>query len=137
MVRHIDRDFLTNRRQYRHAEKFWRDLWERLVAGAGVAGTWQQPWLGTPLRDGDPMFRAVSHDLGRGVRVIQHEPTSNDLELVWWLDRFGEEGIDPVIEQLVISCALSKQAADQAQQLLWSWVTRGQVEYADRKVEGR
>src|SRR5213082_579483 len=59
-----------------------------------------------------------------------HRPTSADGELVWWLDRFGEEGIDTVVDQLVISCALSGEAAQQAYELMASWVTRGKVEVA-------
>ena len=59
------------------------------------------------------MFSAVSAELRRGVHVNQHAPTSADVELVWWLDRFGEEGIDEVVDQLVISCALSREAAEQ------------------------
>lgn len=131
MVQHIDRDFLKNTQQYQHAERYWEDLWERLVAQTGAAEKWEHPWLGAPLRDGDPIFSAVSSTLGRGVHVIQHEPTSDGLELVWWLDKFGEEGIDPMIEQLVISCALSQEAAAKAYELIWSWVTRGKIESVD------
>jgi hypothetical protein len=130
MVQHIDKAFLTDPKQYRHAEQYWEELWDRLVTRAGVAEKWQHPWLGAPLRDGNPMFSAVSAALRRGVHVIQHAPTSEDLELVWWLDRFGEEGIDEVVDQLVISCALSRESADQAYELMWSWVTRGKIEAA-------
>jgi hypothetical protein len=130
MVQHIDRDFLTDQEQYRHAEQYWEELWRRLLNRAGVAEKWQHPWLGTPLSDGNPMFSAVSTELRRGVHVIQHAPTSDDVELVWWLDRFGEEGIDEVVDQLVISCALSREAAEQAEELMWPWITRGKVEAA-------
>jgi hypothetical protein len=130
MVQHIDRDFLTDPRQYRHAEQYWAELWSRVVSKSGAAERWQHPWLGAPLGDGNPMFSAVSPDLRRGVHVIQHAPTSDDVELVWWLDRFGEEGIDEVVDQLVISCALSREAAEQASELIGSWITRGQVEAA-------
>jgi hypothetical protein len=128
MVQHISRDFLTDPKQYRQAEQYWEDLWKRLLSRAGVAEKWQHPWLGAPLRDGNPMFSAVSAELHRGVHVIQHAPTSEDVELVWWLDQFGEEGIDEVVDQLVISCALSSEAAERASELIWSWVTQGKVE---------
>jgi hypothetical protein len=130
MVQHIDKDFLTDQEQYRHAEQYWEELWRRLVSRAGVTEKWQHPWLGAPLGDGNPMFSAVSAELHRGVHVIQHAPTSEDVELVWWLDRFGEEGIDEMVDQLVVSCALSREAAEQAEELMWSWITRGKVEAA-------
>ena len=130
MVQHIDKDFLTDVKQYRHAEQYWEELWSRLVTRAAAAQQGRHPWLGSPLLDGNPMFSSVSADLRRGVHVIQHAPTAEDVELVWWLDRFGEEGIDEGVDQLVISCALSREAAEQAAELMWSWVTRGQVEAA-------
>jgi len=130
MVQHIDKDFLEDEQQYRHAEQFWRDLWERLVKEAGASEQWQSPWLGVPFRDGDPIFSAVSPSLGRGVHVIQHTPTSDGLELEWWVDRFGEEGVDDVIDQLVVSCALSDVSAELARNIIYPWITRGEVEPA-------
>ena len=79
MVRHIASDFLKDKRQYHQAERYWRELWDRLVGETGVAEQWSTPWLGAPLRDGDPMFSAVAPALRRGVHVIQHEPTSEAL----------------------------------------------------------
>jgi hypothetical protein len=128
MVQHIDKDFLKNPQRYSHAQDYWSKLWERLVLDAGAAGQWRQPWLGAPPRNGDPIFSAVSPAQGRGVRVIQHEPTSHQLEIVWWTEQFGEEGIDEVVSQLVISCALSAEAAKLAYDLLLSWVTQGTVQ---------
>src|SRR6516225_2922711 len=114
MVRHIAADFLANRRQYQRAERYWRDLWEGLVGETGAADQWRSPWLAAPLADGDPIFSAVSSVRARGVHVIQHAPTSDALELETWVDQFGEEGRDDVIDQLVISCALSDEAAAEA-----------------------
>jgi hypothetical protein len=134
MVRHIAADFLKDARRYRQAERYWHGLWDELVGELGVTEQWRTPWLGAPLRDGDPMFSAVSPALRRGVHVIQHEPTAEGLELEAWVDRFGEEGKDEVIEQLVISCALSEEAAARAQQLLRSWILSGVLLRSD---EGR
>jgi hypothetical protein len=131
MVRHIASDFLKDERRYRQAERYWRELWDQLVGDLGVTEQWRTPWLGAPLRDGDPMFSAVSPALRRGVHVIQHEPTSEALELEAWVDRFGEEGKDDVIEQLVISCALSEEAATRVRHLLQSWIRSGKLPTAD------
>jgi hypothetical protein len=79
------------------------------------------------LADGDPIFSAVSSVRARGVHVIQHAPTSDALELETWVDQFGEEGRDDVIDQLVISCALSDEAAAEARRLMRSWIVFGKL----------
>jgi hypothetical protein len=126
MVRHIAADFLKDNRQYQQAQRYWSDLWDQLVAETGLREQWRAPWLGAPLRDGDPIFSALAPALRRGVHIIQHGPTSEGLELEAWVDRFGEEGKDEVIEQLVIACALSEEAAARARQLMRSWVVSGE-----------
>ena len=131
MVKLIDECFLTNPQQYRHAEQFWLGLWNEIVQEAGVSNLWQTPWLGTPLRDGNPIFSAVSPSLRRGVSIIQHASTASEMELAAWLDKFGELGVDEVIDELVISCALSEEAAEQAQRLLAEWVRHGQIQTSD------
>jgi hypothetical protein len=136
MVRHIAADFLKDARRYRQAERYWRGLWDQLVSELGVTEQWRTPWLGAPLRDGDPMFSAVSPALRRGVHIIQHEPTVEGLELEAWVDRFGEQGKDEVIEQLVISCALSEEAAARAGQLMRSWIRSGKLLTADEGKRG-
>jgi len=119
--------FLKDMRQYQRAERYWRELWDELVHEEGVARLWKAPWLAAPLRDGNPMFSAMAPGLRRGVHIIQHEPTSNALELEAWVDRFGEEGKDKVIEQLVISCALSEKTSAHARRLLRSWIVSGEL----------
>jgi hypothetical protein len=133
MVQHLYPNFLTEEREYKLSEKFWRNLWKEVVKEAGAAKEWKSPWLGAPLRDGDPIFSAVSQAQGRAVHVVQHAPTSGSVEIVWWQDKFGEEGVDQVIDQLVISCALSQETASRARALVWSWVTRGVVEKAAKE----
>ena len=127
MVQHLYSNFLSDPREYELSEKFWQDLWKDLVKTADLK-EWKSPWLGAPLRDGNPIFSALSHSRGRAVHVIQHAPTSEHMELVWWLDKFGEEREERIIDQLVISCALSREAATQAQKLIRSWVTQGKIE---------
>jgi hypothetical protein len=136
MVRHITADFLTNPRQYQRAERYWRELWDRLGRETGVAEQWRTPWLATPLRDGDPIFSAVSTALRRGVHIIQHAPTCDAVELEAWVDRFGEQDKDEVIEQLVISCALSEEAAAVAQQLVHRWLIAGELLDAGNEASG-
>jgi hypothetical protein len=135
MMQHLYSRFLSDFRGYELSEKFWQDLWKDLVKAADLT-EWKSPWLGAPLRDGKPMLSAVSSSLGRAVHVIQHAPTSEQLELVWWLDKFGEQGDERIIDQLVIACALSREAASQARSLVRSWATRGQIESTSKKGGG-
>ena len=113
--------------QYKHAEDYWRTLWEALATEAGIIDAWESPWLAAPLYDGSPIFSAVSRSQGRAIHVIQHEPTTDALELEWWIDEFGEQGVDAIIQQLVISCALPDEAAERATQMMRSWAVCGKI----------
>ena len=110
MVRHLCKGFLADAVENESAAARWRRLWDRIVAEEGRQAEWQVPWFapefanGTPMRDGNPNFSAVSPTLRRAVRIIRHEPTSDELELEYWLDTF--QGDEPISE-LIVSCALS------------------------------
>ena len=133
MVQHLCKSFLADAAEYELAQARWRHLWEKLVATEKLEAEWQVPWFvpefvnGTPMRDGNPIFSAVSPTLRRGVRIIQHEPTADRLELDYWLDTFGSE---QSISELVISCALSDQAEQHASALIRAWITTGRVDGA-------
>ena len=137
MVQHLYPNFLTDPQEYKRSEEFWNDLWKDLIKETGVAKDWKSPWLAAPLPDGDPMFSAVSQAQRRGVHVIQHMPTSEDLEIVWWQDKFGEEGVDAVIDQLVISCALSSESAAQARELMRGWAIGRSTETTEGQRNSR
>jgi hypothetical protein len=64
-------------------------------------------------------------------------PTSEDLEIVWWQDKFGEEGVDAVIDQLVISCALSSESAAQARELMRGWAIGRSTETTEGQRNSR
>ncbi len=130
MVQHLYPNFLTDAREYKLSEKFWKELWDDLMKEASVVKEWKSPWLGAPLPDGDPIFSAVSQAQRRGVHIIQHAATSAEVEIVSWQDQFGEEGVDDIIDQLVISCALSKESVAQARALIQSWVRGEMIEAA-------
>jgi hypothetical protein len=131
MIRHFFESFLNDEEEYERAEGYWLDLWDRILE-EGQTDQWQAPWLatsfadGTPSRDGNPIFSAVSPARKLGVRVIQHAPTQDQGELEYWIDTFeGEEG---PIRELVLSCALSDEVVRRAAELIRSWVARGEVQ---------
>jgi hypothetical protein len=124
VIKHLYPHFLTDVQEYALVERFWVDLWLRIDPNTRQG--WQQPWfqpLPPRISEGNPIFTAVSRERRRAVRVIQFEPTENNLEFVAYPDTFGGQFSDPsVIHELVISCALSDMAAMYAQSLMRSWV---------------
>jgi hypothetical protein len=133
MVQHLFPHFLHNPGEYAQAEAYWRRLWDELARFLGQQQEWRHPWLqtayadGTPFRDGDPIFSAWSPSRKLGVRVIQNEPQQQSLELNFWPDIVGDEWSGGEVHTLVISCALSRQAADLARDLILSWMRDGVV----------
>jgi hypothetical protein len=133
MVQHLFPRFLDDPAEYAKAEAFWRSLWDELARFSGQQQEWRHPWLqtayadGTPFHDGDPIFSAWCPSRKVGVRVIQNAPQQQELELNWWLDTVGDEWSGGEVHTLVISCALSRQAADLARDFILSWMRDGRV----------
>jgi hypothetical protein len=126
MVKHLYANFLRDAAEYTYSEQHWIRLWDTVDPQSRAQKGWQQPWfepLPPSLGEGNPMFSAVSPLLHRGIRIIQHAPTANDLEMQAWLDHFGGIFNDPdSIEELVISCALSDAASSAVLALIKPWV---------------
>ncbi len=126
MITLMHSDFLNDETEYRRAETYWNQLWTRIDPLPKRAFGWVTPWVGTgspSLLDGNPIFSAYSLRLRKGIRIIQHAPTEDQLELAFWLDTFGGPVTDPEsIRELVIACALSDVAAIEANSLMSRWV---------------
>src|SRR5438128_5166324 len=135
MVRHLHKNFLIDPAAYAAAEQYWIEFWETLVGSAKAEKKWTHPWLGNPLKDGNPIFSAVSTKDHRGVRIIQHGPQSEDVELTHWTSLHGEKSSDAVL-QLTISCSLSEESGALARDLVWSWVTKGETDVANAEGNG-
>jgi hypothetical protein len=134
VVRHLYAQFLENRSQYADAVAFWTRLWEQVDAVQQDRFEWRQPWLFSgwdehdEFMDGNPIFSAWTPRERKGIRILQYAPTSEDLEFDFWLDMFGgrlEERES--VQTLVISCALSEEAARRAIELMNAWVRRGEI----------
>jgi hypothetical protein len=126
--------FLSDPNEYQQAEAYWQKMWALVLRRAGQTEEWQSPWLtnryadGTPCPDGNPIFTAVHQGRRLGVRVIQEsEGKPDDIGLDWWVDFVGEESEPDAIRELVIACVLSEQTESVVSQLLYEWVTQGQV----------
>jgi hypothetical protein len=135
MVEYLFARFLSDPREYERAEAMWRERWDDLVRRVGQTWLWETPWIaptfvnGTPCRDGNPIFSAVSRPRRLGVRIIQVEPADNPRELYVWTDTFAK-GSPEAINELVISCVLTRQTLLDALDLMKRWLTEEEVAFS-------
>jgi hypothetical protein len=132
MTIHLFADFLESRERYAACEAYWRRLLDEVAIEAGRANDWH-PWQtrtymdGSPEpEDGNPILDARSETLGRAVRVIQHPPQGDGLEIAAWLDDFdfSQDGGPGYTEELVINLALSDESAQEVRALMLQWMDR-------------
>jgi hypothetical protein len=127
--------FLTDEDQYRQSEQYWVELWQRIDRSDRDRYQWSHPWLGTgspAIKDGNPIFSAYSPVLRRGIRIVQQEPIDTDLDIQAYPDSFGGPHNDPaIINELVIACTLSDEAAQIALRLMRPWVAGGSVPFEE------
>src|SRR4051794_36191604 len=98
MLNHLFANFLNDVQEYRASEGFWEALWLRTDPSMLGQYGWSYPWISTGSRDcldGNPIFSAFSPALRRGVRIIQHEPTTQRIEIQAWPDFVGGSYYDP------------------------------------------
>ena len=133
MIRHLWVNFLEDVQEYRSSEKYWEACWQQVSQSERERHRWTYPWISTgspDTLDGNPIFSAASPVLRRGIRIIQHEPTSSKLEIQAWSDFVGGDSTDPAsIKELVIACALSSEAARIALHLMSPWVAGRSVSF--------
>lgn len=142
MAEHLFPDFLDNREQYAKATDWWVQLWEGIDPPLRAQNGWIQPWMlgdwqrHAVFRDGNPIFSAYSSQKQRGIRVIQHAPTTDAVEFDAYFDTFGGAPSDPdAIFELVISCALSEEVRDMARARMRVWISDS-VEEVSRRFLG-
>jgi hypothetical protein len=129
MVKHLFSTFLEERDQYGKAVSYWVQLWEQVSPHLRMRDQWECPWGivdwegKDAFMDGNPIFSAYSPPLQKAIRIIQHPPESEDLELEYWLDTYGGSlGDADAIEEIVVSCALSEEAAGHVLKLMQAWL---------------
>src|ERR1043165_437284 len=123
--------FLEDPNEYALAERLWQRRWSELVGYTPEGRSWQSSWLtttfadGTPIRDGNPIFSALSADRRLGIRVIQLEPSSEP-EFSFWIDKFAA-GEPEEASELVITCVLSDEALLKTLDLFRQWIRFGEI----------
>ena len=127
MVHKLHEHFLEDPDEYRASENYWANLARNIARDLQVE-EWR-PWIprsyadGTPFeRDGNPIFDARSEKLGRAYKIIQHAPTSSEVEIAAWLKHYPEEYVDLPRDELVINLGLSEESAAKAEELLRKWM---------------
>lgn len=127
MIKPLFPSFLQDRAEYAASVEYWNRLWEKINPAARSVYGWRRPWLArdaATVLDGNPIFSAISEELQKGVRIIQHAPSSNSVEFTSWLDTFGGNHADPeAVVELVIACALTDPVAVLASTLIEIWVS--------------
>ena len=129
MDEHLFPNFLQKLEVYREAERFWIGRWAQLMQQSGQGACWRTPWGntsfadGTPFLDGNPIFSAIRSDGHIAIRVIQVDPAESPGDFTYWHDQFGE-GEARRGEELVISCALTKENGSKAIELMKDFVER-------------
>lgn len=119
-------NFLKNESDYRSAEKFWAELWVKVLVATGNLRRWNSPWLnttcvdGTRLRDGNPIFSAIREDEGRAVTIIQF--ASPQQEAGFWTNVCTFDPEEENIPLLEVFCSLSDEVAEQVFRALVAWV---------------
>ena len=123
--------FLTDTSEYANAEAYWAKLWSETPELQRRVGDWKANWFEPQsLKDGNPIFSAISPTDHKAIRVIQYPPTIDGVEFDFWIDTYGGTATDPrAIRELVIACALSPEAAQLAKRVMSSWMA-GEIEIA-------
>ena len=129
MVKLMVKNFLSEPHEYQLAVKYWRDRCRQILHLSGKQNQWK-PWLnthfldGTSFFDGNPIYSLVSEDKRKGLRIVQEEPTTDEVEISAWMDTYGDSGngFDDSIKELVIVCALSKESMNIASALIKAWL---------------
>lgn len=118
-------DYLSNDKSYSACVRFWSRLIRRAAQSAGQTDAWSR-WAdkyadGTSFpRDGNPIYAARSEELNRGLRVMQHPPATDSVEIVAWIKDYPA-GYEVPESELVINLSLSEESAHRAEVLIRLW----------------
>lgn len=133
MASYLFPNFLNDPEEYRQAEALWHEQWQKLIHQLGQEHRWAAPWIntafanGTPWMDGNPIFSAVCPSAGRGIRIIQQEPSGAGKEFHSWMDTFAQGGAEE-IKEFVISCSLTDETLREAMNLIRQWIIKSSGE---------
>jgi hypothetical protein len=118
-------NFLEDKKVFNLAEAYWR----RIVSG--ISGEKKIPFQsylnhfdseGKKEYDANPIYDAIFPTLSKALRIIQDTPEKDTSDITVWIDKFEPDEDVPVVHELVIALALSRETAEVARRLLRQWI---------------
>jgi hypothetical protein len=129
MVSQLFPDFIENPESYRASELMWERTVEDLAASMNQERQWKK-WIprnfadGSLIeQDGNPIYDARNDSLNRAVRIIQHPPVGDDVEIVGWVSDFDAEYDRFPKHELVLNLSLSEESLAVAREILRRWMS--------------
>ena len=112
-------DFLENRQEYHESEKFWMRLFEEIFMECPEWKQWKKRLNftlndGTVIRDGNPIFSAISPSRNKYFRIVQLDPRRAERDFLSWI-KFNNDGH---MVELTIQCAISDATVKAVKEVL-------------------
>lgn len=124
MKHYLFEGFLSEKLIYEICRQYWKVKFNDWFTRNKI--TTAEPYLttkfgdGTDYFNGNPMVNYNIIDIGRSIRIIQHEPNPKDFEIDAWLDKFETDEFKT--KELVISIQLSPHTERIAFELIKKWI---------------
>ena len=138
MVKHLFKDFLTDKAEYGKARKYWDDLLGELFSPLAIKCEKRLNFHyinGEEILDGNPMADRYFESLKKMIRIIQNEVSQPGLSLDVWTEE-KEINKDEKASELVVSLELSEESVKIVKELLKKWIIEDySIEAMERYIE--
>jgi len=126
MVKHLYKDFLKNKNEYKNAVIYWEKLFQEIFSQTNIEFKKRLNYSfnnGDEFLDGNPMTDRYFPKIKKAIRIIQEEVTTNSIKIDSWIGKLEiEEEIE--ILELVISLELSEESVEIVKRLIDKWIIK-------------
>jgi len=126
MVKHLYKDFLKNKNEYKNAVIYWEKLFQEIFSQTNIEFKKRLNYSfnnGDEFLDGNPMTDRYFPKIKKAIRIIQEEITTNSIKIDSWIAKLEiEEDIE--ILELVISLELSEESVEIVKRLIDKWIIK-------------
>ena len=126
MVRHLYKDFLKNKKEYKNAELYWEKLFQEIFSQTNIESKKRLNYSFNneeEFLDGNPITDRYFANNKKAIRIIQEEITTNSIKIDAWIKKIEiEEDIE--ILELVISLELSEESTEIVKRLIDEWIIK-------------
>lgn len=124
MAQVLYQNFLENKKIYNLTQAAWGRVLTSLLKDFDYT---HSPYLndrrnGKKEYDGNPIFNAYIPEIKRAVRIIQVSPEEEGDDISGWIDNIQLK--DKETKELVLDLKLTKEAKQQARQLISAWIEK-------------